>query len=333
MAIRLALGASAARLRKQLLKESLLLGTAGSALGFLLAAGLIHVLLPLIPYSMLVGRPVHLDAPVFCFTAIVALATSLLFSVAPAREAGRVNISDALKQGSHTTTHMGRSVRMRSVLVSAEIALSMAVVVTARLLARSFMALTKVDPGFRPDHVLTFSVNLPSTSYRDARRQHEFYSRAIEAAATLPWVQSAGFVSALPFSAASASRALVSAEGEAPWGTADSGRHRVESLYVSADYFRAMGIPLIEGRMFTADEMTEKSQAVVINESMARGFFGGPRRSLRRLKTGPVESPSLWLTVVGVVRDSRRTGLDVGAAPTMFDRTRRVMLFVLWDLF
>jgi cell division protein FtsX len=194
MAIRLALGASAARLRKQLLKESLLLGTAGSALGFLLAAGLIHVLLPLIPYSMLAGRPVHLDAPVFCFTAIVALATSLLFGVAPAREAGRVNISDALKQGSHTTTH----------------------------------------------------------------------------------------------------------------------------IYVSADYFRAMGIPLIEGRMFTADEMTEKSQAVVINESMARGFFGGSRRSLRRLKTGLVESPSPWLTVVGVVRDSRRTGLHVDAAPTMF---------------
>jgi putative ABC transport system permease protein len=318
MAIRLALGASIARLRQQLLTESLLLGTAGSVLGFLLAAGLIHVLLPLIPYSMLVGRPVHLDAPVFCFTALVAVATSLLFGAAPAREAGRVNVSDALKQGSHTTTQVGRSVQMRSALVTAEIALSVALVVTACLLARSFIALTKVDPGFRPDHVLTFSVNLPTASYRDVRRQHEFYGRAIEAAATLPEVHSAALVSALPFSPANASRALVSAEGEAPWGPADSGRHRVESVYVSADYFRAMGIPFVEGRTFAPDEMTEKSQSVVINESLARRFFGGPLRPLRRLKTGLSESPSPWLTVVGVVRDSRRTGLDNDVAPSIF---------------
>jgi putative ABC transport system permease protein len=318
MAIRLALGASAARLRHQLLTESLLLGLTGSALGFALAAGLIHVLLPLIPDSMLMGRPVHLDAPVFLFTALVAVTTSLLFGVAPAGEAARVNVSDSLKQGGHATMPMGRSVQMRSALVIAEIALSMALVVTACLLARSFIALTEVDPGFRPDRLLTFSVNLPSASYRDARRQHQFYDRAIEAAGSLPWVHSVGLVSALPFSAASASRALVSAEGEAPWGAADSGRHRVESLYVSADYFHAMGTPFVDGRTFAADEMTEKSQAVVINESMARRFFGEPLRPLRRVKTGLAESPSPWVTVVGVVRDSRRTGLDVDVSPTIF---------------
>ena len=207
---------------------------------------------------------------------------------------------------------------MRSALVSAEIALSMALVVTAGLLARSFIALTEVDPGFRPEHVLTFSVNLPSASYRDARRQHQFYARAIEAAATLPWAHSVGLVSALPFSAAGASRALISAQGEAPWGPADSARHRVEALYVNTDYFRAMGIPFVEGRTFAPDEMTEKSQAVVINESMARRFFGGTSRPLGRLKTGLAESPSPWLTVVGVVRDSRRTGLDSDVSPTIF---------------
>src|SRR5260370_23346334 len=197
---------------------------------------------------MLVGRPVHLDGPVFLFTALVAVATSLLFGGAPAREAGRVNVSDSLKQGSHTTTKMGRSVQMRSALVSAEIALSMALVVTAGLLARSFIALTEVDPGFRPEHVLTFSVNLPSASYRDARLQHQFYARALEAAGTLPWVHAVCLASALPFSAAGASRALISTEGEAPWRPAEGARHRVEALYVDAAYFRARGSPFSDGR-------------------------------------------------------------------------------------
>src|SRR5258708_11949775 len=106
----------------------------------------------------------------------------------------------------------------------------------------------------------------------------------MEAAAALPWVHSVGLVSALPFSAAGASRALISAEGEAPWGPAESARHRAEALYVNADYFRAMGISFVAGRTFAPGEMTEKSQAVVINESMARRVFGGACPSFRRLE-------------------------------------------------
>lgn len=229
MAIRLALGAPVARLRQQLLTESLLLGLMGSITGLVFAAILLHVLLPLIPDSMLAGRTVHLDGPVFLFTALVAFATGLLFGGAPARYASRVDVSESLKQGSRTTMHTGQSIRMRSALVSAEIALSMALVITASVMARSFIALTAVDPGFRPDHVLSFSVNLPSASYRDARRQHQLYVRAIEAAAALPGIQYVGLVSALPFSAAGVGRSLVSVEGDPAWGAADAERHRVES--------------------------------------------------------------------------------------------------------
>src|SRR5258708_23267741 len=107
----------------------------------------------------------------------------------------------------------------------------------------------------------------------------------MEAAAALPWVHSVGLVSALPFSAAGASRALISAEGEAPWGPAESARHRVEALYVNTDYFRAMGIPFVEGRTFAPAEMTEKSHAVVINDSMAPTFFHGTPRPLGRFET------------------------------------------------
>ena len=318
MAIRLALGAPVARLRRQLHTESLLLGLMGSITGLVFAAILVYALVPLIPDSMLAGRAVQLDGPVFVFTALVAFATGLLFGGAPARDASRVDVSESLKQGGPTTMHTGRSIRMRSALVSAEIALSMALVVVACLMARSFIAVTAVDPGFRPDHVLTFSVNLPSASYREADRQRQFYTRAIETAAALPGIQFAGLVSALPFSLAGAGRALVSVEGDPPWGAADAERHRVESLYVSADYFRAMGIAFTGGRTFESGEMTQHGKAVVINESMARRFFGGSPAVSRRLKTGLAESPAPWLTVVGVVRDSKRTALDSTVAPTFF---------------
>jgi predicted permease len=318
MAIRLALGAPVVRLRQQLLTESLVLGLAGSITGLACAAILLHALLPLIPDSMLAGRAVHLDGPVFVFTTLVAFVTGLLFGGVTTRDSSKVDLSDSLKQGSHTTMPTGRSVRMSSGLVSAEIALSMALVVTACLMARSFLALTSVDPGFRPDHLLTFSVNLPSASYRDVDRQRRFYGRAIEAAATLPGIQSAGLVSALPFSAAGAGRALVSVEGEPPWGAQDAQRHRVDSLYISADYFRTMGIALLDGRTLASGEMTQQSQAVVINESMARRFFGRASAVSHRLKTGLAESPAPWMTVISVVRDSKRTALDDDVAPTFY---------------
>jgi putative ABC transport system permease protein len=318
MAVRLALGASAGRLRRQLLTESVVLGLVGSTTGLVMGAILIRALLPFIPDSMLAGRAVHFDGPVYVFTTLVAFATGLLFGGAPARDAARVDLSDWLKQGSHTTLHTGRSLRMRSALVSAEIALSMALVTTACLMARSFLALTAVDPGFRPDHVLTFSVNLPGASYRDADRQRQFYGRAMQAVAALPGVQFAGLVSALPFSGVGAGRALVSVEGEAPWGAEDAERHRVELLYVSENYFNAMGIATIEGRTFAPSEMTQQAHAVIINETMARRFFGRSSPLSRRLKTGLAESPSPWLTVVGVVRDSKRTALDDQVSPTFF---------------
>ncbi len=311
MAIRLALGAPAGRLTRQLLTESLLLGVLGSAAGLMLAIGVVNALLPLIPDPLLAGRPVRLDGPVFAFTALVAVITALLFGVAPARAASRVGVSDSLKQGSHTATHASRTARMRSVLVAAEIALCLALVVTAGLLMRSFAALTRVDPGFRVEHALTLSVNLPEAGYRESARQRQYYTQAIEAAAALPGVRAAAVVSALPFSGTNAAHALVTAEGEAPWGAAEGDRHRVEVLYVSADYFRAMGIPFVEGSTFS------DGQAVVVNASMARRFFGRSA-PVRRLKMGLAESPAPWLSVAGVVRDSKRTALDEDVAPTIF---------------
>jgi putative ABC transport system permease protein len=330
MAIRLALGAPAARLARQLLAESLALSVAGSALGFALALALVHALLPLLPDALLAGRPVQLDAPIFAFTAATALVTALVSGLAPAREAVRVDVAESLKQapgvpfGSATARHLG----LRSFLIAAEIALSLALLSTAALMVRSFSALAAIDPGFRPEGVLAASLNLPDT------RHQPFLAAALEQASTLPGVRAAGLTSALPFTPGGVSRTLLSAEGEPPWGTlnaaADAERHRVETVFMGGDTFRALGIPLREGRGLAPNETgaasggasgaasAAASGAAVVNETLARRFFGTPHAVGRRIKTGLAESPSPWMTIVGVVGDSKLSALDEDVPATLF---------------
>jgi predicted permease len=288
---------------RQLLIESLVLATAGSAAGLALAAVLVRVMLPLVPDAMLAGRPVRVDAPVFVFTAGTALAIALLFGAAPAREALRRT--------------RRRPMELRSMLVAAEVALSLVLLVAATLMARSFSALTAVDPGFRPDHALTLAVTLPAAAYRDQARQFQYFSRSLDALAALPGVRAVTLVSALPFSGSSGGFALASAEGEPPWSSDEGLRHRVEPLFISTDYFRAMGTPLVEGREFSAAEMVS-GRVVIINQALARRYFGAGRATGRRIKLGFVESSEPFLTIVGVARDSRRGALEDDGAPTVY---------------
>ena len=304
MAIRLAIGAPAHRLVRQLFTESLVLAAAGSAAGLALGALLVRLLLPLIPDAMLAGRPVHLDAPVFACTAVTAVAIALLFGIAPAREALR--------------TARRRQVDLRGILVVGEVALSLVLLVAASLMVRSFSALTAVDPGFRTDHALTLAVNLPAAAYREPPRQFQFYRNALDALAALPGVRGAALASSLPFTGGSTGFALASAEGERPWNSDEGPRHRVDALFISAGYFRGAGTPLLEGRDFTPGEMTAESRAVIVNRALARRYFGAAPALGRRIKLGFVESPEPWRTIVGVVGDSKRGSLEEEVAPAVY---------------
>jgi putative ABC transport system permease protein len=315
MAIRLALGATGMRLVRQLLMESLLLAAAGSALGFLLGVTLLKAMVPLIPEAMLAGRPVELDAAVFLFTAAVAALTAVLFGAAPARESVRVQVSESL-QGSARATATGAGVALRDVLVVAEVALSLAVLATAGLMARSFVSLAAVDPGFRADHALSFALNLPRASYSGARARSQFYDRSLAALATLPGVRAAGLISALPFSGGGFARTLVSAEGEPLWDSSEGARHRVEALYISDGYLSAAGAQLAEGRDFGSGDAA--GQTVLVSQGLARRFFGNQSAVGRRVKTGFVEGPEPWLTIVGVVRDASFTALDAVPEPALY---------------
>jgi len=315
MAIRLALGATGARLARQLLTESFLLALAGSALGFLLGTALVKAMVPMIPDAMLAGRPVVLNPAVLLFAMAVAILTALLFGAAPAREAARVRVSERLQAADRATTASG-GVALRDALVVAEVALGLAVLTTAGLLARSFAALSAVDPGFRPDHALSFAVNLPRASYSDAAARRRFFDRALAALAEIPGVGSAGLISSLPFGGSGIARTMVSAEGEPPWDSTEGASHRVQAVWVSDDYFRAAGARIAEGRNFDAADADGES--AIVSQSLARHFFGGRSAVGRRIKAGFVEAPIPWLTIVGVVGDAAFTALDAAPEPALY---------------
>jgi predicted permease len=316
MAVRLALGASGARLARHLLVESALLAAAGSTLGLLLGAGLLRAALPLVPDAMLAGRPVALDLPVFLFTAAVAALTAALFGVAPARTSARIEISEALQDGGRTS--VGRAgTALNDALVAAEVALSLAVLATAGLMARSFVALSAVDPGFRADHALSFSVNLPRSSYSDAGARRQLYARSLRALAALPGVRAAGLASALPFGGGGTEWAEISVEGEAPWDATEGARRRIQVLHISEGYLAAAGAELTEGRAFLPADAGGNS--VLVSQNLARRFFGGQSAVGRRIKTGFVEGPGPWLTIIGVVRDVASTALDAAPDPALYE--------------
>ena len=322
MAIRMALGAPAVRLARQLLVESLILSGAGTAIGLALAFALVQGLLPLLPDTLLAGRAVHLDTPVFLFAAAAALVTAIASGLAPARAAVRVDVAESFKQAPTTAT--ARHVGLRSFLIAAEIALSLALLSSAGLMVRSFASLAAVDPGFRPDGALGASLNLPDSNHLP------FLAAALGRAKALPGVRAAGFTSMLPFAPGGVSRGLISAEGQPPWGNADAPLHRVETVLVGGDAFRALGIPLVEGRELAPGE----TGAAVVNETLARRFFGTPHVAGRRIKSGLVESPSPWMSIVGVAADAKFSALDEDTPPTVFrpyseSRTLRAIGLVL----
>jgi predicted permease len=190
------------------------------------------------------------------------------------------------------------------------------VLATAGLMARSFAALAAVDPGFRAEHALSFSVNLPRASYADADARRQFWDHSLAALAAMPGVRAAGLVSALPFSGRGLASTLVSAEGEPPWDASEGARHRVQEVSISDGYLSAAGAPLLEGRGFAPTDAG--GQTVLVSESLARRFFGNQSAVGRRIKPGYVEAPDPWLTIVGVVRDAALTALDATPDPALY---------------
>ena len=314
--LRTALGARRVRVVRQLLTESLLLAALGCALGLLLANWGIRALVAISPGDLVNLQGVGLNFHVLALTVVVSLATGLLFGLAPALEATRLNLGDALKEGSKGAGgQSARSSRLRGALVVAEVALALVLLAGAGLMMKSFLRLQGIDPGFKQDKVLTMVMRLPGAKYTEDQQMVAFYRQAGERLRALPGVLDAGMVNYLPLYGGLGARTGFTVEGRPapPDGEGPSADVRV----TDASYFRTMGIPLLRGRGFTDSEIAEARHVVLISESMARQHFPGEDPIGKRV-TVPMSLEPVPTEIIGIVGDVRYESLVDEAYPTVY---------------
>jgi putative ABC transport system permease protein len=303
IALRLALGASRSRLTRQFLTESVLLALLGGAVGLMFAFAGLRILTVFIPATVSQADSIGIDGKVLLFTALVAVATGLIFGLAPAMQASSFSLNDTLKEGGRDGAGGSKGKRLRSLLVIAEVAVSFVLLIGAGLLISSFFHLQKLDPGFRADHLLTAKIDLPELKYPDREHRIPFFDDVIRRVSALPGVQSAALAGNLPLTYNGDSM-YIGVEG-IPDPPPDQERDVIYRA-VGPGYFSTMGIQLVKGRDFTEKDNVDTGYAVIVSEKLARHFWPGQDPIGKRLKPGSTTSDSPWREVIGVVRDVRQ---------------------------
>jgi macrolide transport system ATP-binding/permease protein len=310
IAVRLSLGASRARLIRQLLTESVMLAMAGGAFGWLIAGQIIQLVRafkPPMDFSLTIDLAV--DWRVLLFTLAISLLTGVLFGLIPAWQATKTDLTTALKEDAGMGG--GRRSRMRNTLVVAQTALSLALLATAGLIVRSLQQVQMIGPGFDVEHVVTASFDLNLQGVKDRAVGLSFYKQLLQRVEALPGVRSASYISFLPLNMD------LNADGIHVDGQPFTRRADLPSLLLNSvwsRYFETMSIPLLAGRDFTMRDEDEKTRVAIVNESFARRFFPGQSAVGRRLSRGGPDQP-FW-EIVGVVRDSKY--FTIGEDPQPF---------------
>jgi putative ABC transport system permease protein len=302
--VRAALGASGARIVRQLLTESVVLTAAATTVGLCLAYASVRFVAWWNPASVPRVADVSVDVSVLLFTVLVAVVTSLAFSLAPAARALRVDLTDSLKDGGQGASSGGARQRFRHVLVVVEMALAVVLLVGAGLMLRSLWSLQRVQLGFDPSRVLTMRLALPAASYESSDQVVAFYSRLLERVRQLPGVRAAGAARALPLGSTIGDFGLRVEGYMPPPGTGAKGDWQI----ATDGYLEAMGERLVRGRPITVDDRTDTMLVALINEEMARRYWSGRDPIGGRIKIGgdPVRP---WVTVVGIVANVRHNGI------------------------
>jgi predicted permease len=309
IAVRMALGAGAIRLVRQFLTEGLLLSVAGGALGVAVAWLGLDLLGKLAFAFVPRSSEIRLDGRVLLFTLAVSILTGVVFGIAPAVQAVRTNVQDALKDGSNSSSRGMGGGWMRSALVVTEVAAAFVLLIGAGLLVNSFARLVSVNHGVNPENLLTARLSLPQEKYPDGDSRRRFHEQVLARVAGLPGVEAAGLTSHLSIEQFG-TNGNVPVEGKT---YPPNQEPLVEMRAVSPDYFRAMGVRLVSGRLLDGRDTADAPPVVLINEAMARTVWPGEDPVGRRVFGRPD-----WVTVVGVVSDVKNLGLTRPAAPELY---------------
>jgi putative ABC transport system permease protein len=307
-------------LLRQLLTESVILGCAGGFLGLLLAYGGVRLISAYTP-AKVAGNifqlvTISINTPVLLFTLAVSVLTGVVFGLAPAVVGSKPGLNQGLKESGQSLAFSPRRNLLRSVLVVAEISLSLVLLIGAGLLMKSFYRLWAVDPGFRSDHVLAFAVELPDSKYPPGTQQAAFFERLLDRLRVLPGVKAAGLCNSLPLSPLRRVMSGIQFQGQPVRPPEQVQLQSAPSISVSADYFRAMGIPVIQGRAFTDHDDANAPKVVIVNQTMAHEFFPNENPIGRRMVMG--QGANAFASVVGVVGDVRNRGLDAPVQAAFF---------------
>jgi putative ABC transport system permease protein len=312
LSIRAAIGASGGRLVRQLLTESVVLAAIGGGAGVLLAGWLVRLFVAIAPSGFAGVQSIRVDGTVLAFAAFVAVATGVIFGVAPARGGLRADANETLREGG-TRTATGSTLAAGRVLVVAEIGLAIMLALGAGVMVKSLLRLQSQDAGVDPDGLMTFQIALPNGRY-DTDQTRQMFPRIVEAVATIPGVKSAGAINYLPLInfGFNGPFAIV---GREPFPVDRS--PAVEYRIVAPGYFETMGIPLRRGQYFSARDDERERPVVIINETMARRFWPDQDPIGARVQLG-VDIGSVTREIVGVVADVRSRTLDFAPVPETF---------------
>jgi len=314
IAIRNAMGASRARIIRQMLIESAVLGLLGGGLGLLIASWGTKLLFKLIPSGILpTGVEITMNVRVLLFTLAVSLVTAFIFGLWPAIQGSRTQTREALQAASKRSTSSVGARRAQGVLVVAEVALSLVLLVMAGLMIRSFAKLTNIDPGMSTSNVVSMRINRSPAKSKDGSQNAIFFQQVIDRVKMLPGVEAVGVMSHPPFSSTEEFPITVESVANAGMQT-----QSIETRTVSADYFNTLQIPLVAGQFFAVEDGAHSTPVVIVNQSMVNRFWSNQDPVGKRIKIGMADSKSNWFYVKGVVKDSAQLTLERETRPEIY---------------
>jgi len=313
IAVRTALGATRARIVRQLLTESVLLAVLGAVPGALVASWALTSLQQLVPPAVALSVQPTLDARALAATLVLSAVVGLLAGLAPALHAARSDLSEPLRRGGRGSTGSGHR-RLQSALVVAELGATLVLLVGAGLLGQTLYRLRYADLGLPPERLLTLRTSLPLNKYGEPPRRASFYEGVLERVQHLPGVVSAGYGTSVPLEWKGGTNWFL------PEGPVEPGRPSANHRQVSAEYLKTMGIPLHRGRSFERTDGPRSQPVAIVNETMARQYWRSADALGKRFKIGDVDGPEMhpWITIVGIVGDVRQMGLDAPVKAEMY---------------